>query len=380
MPSKIKMDNNDITYERKHNESYMVVEGKLLPDSYETKMINENDINALLEMTTLSIDGVNKISYRISRKETLEDFVESNDLDKENLARLIINIKIALDTLNNYLIDERHIWLSKETVYLNKGGENYHVTLCYLPIEHESIQSQFRDIMEFFLSKLTIKDREESKQVYEAYDICLKEDYTLDEVIECLQQTEDTRDEIYVEKVVLEDEGGEESYVEEIDEQEEYFAEYKDKAKSKKGLFSRLFKRTKNFVSQMNFEDSPADKETEDFIIEPDYELEEKTVLLTDTKPVGRLVYDGVNNEDDFIITKDTFRIGSGKNNDAVIKNKTVSGSHAKITKTGNDFYIMDSNSTNGSFLNNLQLVYRKPYKLRPMDKIQFATEAYIFY
>ena len=130
----------------------------------------------------------------------------------------------------------------------------------------------------------------------------------------------------------------------------------------------------------MNFEDSPADKETEDFIIEPDYELEEKTVLLTDTKPVGRLVYDGVNNEDDFIITKDTFRIGSSKNNDAVIKNKTVSGSHAKITKTGNDFYIMDSNSTNGSFLNNLQLVYRKPYKLRPMDKIQFATEAYIFY
>ena len=380
MPSKIKMDINDITYERKHNESYMVVEGKLLPDSYETKMINENDINALLEMTTLSIDGVNKISYRISRKETLEDFVESNDLDKENLARLIINIKIALDTLNNYLIDERHIWLSKETVYLNKGGENYHVTLCYLPIEHESIQSQFRDIMEFFLSKLTIKDREESKQVYEAYDICLKEDYTLDEVIECLQQTEDTRDEIYVEKVVLEDEGGEESYVEEIDEQEEYFAEYKDKAKPKEGLFSRLFKRTKNFVSQMNFEDSPADKETEDFIIEPDYELEEKTVLLTDTKPVGRLVYDGVNNEDDFIITKDTFRIGSGKNNDAVIKNKTVSGSHAKITKTGNDFYIMDSNSTNGSFLNNLQLVYRKPYKLRPMDKIQFATEAYIFY
>ena len=37
MPSKIKMDINDITYERKHNESYMVVEGKLLPDSYETK-------------------------------------------------------------------------------------------------------------------------------------------------------------------------------------------------------------------------------------------------------------------------------------------------------------------------------------------------------
>ena len=52
---------------------------------------------------------------------------------------------------------------------------------------------------------------------------------------------------------------------------------------------------------------------TEDFLVEPDYELEEKTVLLTEAKAVGKLVYDGNNNEDDFIINKDIFRIGSSK-------------------------------------------------------------------
>jgi pSer/pThr/pTyr-binding forkhead associated (FHA) protein len=132
--------------------------------------------------------------------------------------------------------------------------------------------------------------------------------------------------------------------------------------------------------TKLSFEDELPPQKTEDFIIEPDYELEEKTVLLTDSKPVGRLVYDGNSNEDDFIITKDVFTIGKSKNNDAVLKSRTVSGNHAKITKQGNDFFLTDSNSTNGSFLNSLPLVYKKPYRLKPMDVIRFASESYIFY
>ena len=129
----------------------------------------------------------------------------------------------------------------------------------------------------------------------------------------------------------------------------------------------------------MQFEDKPEPLAAEDFVIEPDYEMDEKTVLLSESKPVGRLVYDGNSNEDDFIINKDVFRIGTGKANDAIIHARTVSGNHAKITKEGNDYYLTDSNSTNGSFLNSLPLVYRKPYKLKPMDVIRFATESYIF-
>lgn len=376
------MDINDITYERKHNESYMVIEGKLMPDSYETRMIKENKIKSLLDMTTISIDGQSKISYKISRKENLEDFVEASDLTKENLTRLIINIKIALDEISNYLIDESHILLTKETVFFEKGNDSYQVSLCYLPFGSDSIQNQFRILMDFFISKLTIKDREASKSIYEAYDLCLKDDYTLDEVIECLQAGESH--EIHVEKVSFEEENDEikdfeESY-EELSIDENYISDFYNDSNEKESIISKLLGKTKGFISKMNFEDEKPKTKKDDFIIEPDYELEEKTVLLTDTKPVGRLIYDGVNNEDDFIITKDIFRIGSAKNNDAVLKAKTVSGNHAKITKTGNDFFLSDVNSTNGSFLNNLPLAYHKAYKLKPMDKIKFAGEAFIFY
>ena len=371
------MEQSKIEYERKHNESYMVIEAKTDDASYETKMIRENDIHALLNITCVSLEGVNKLSYKISRMENLEDFVESRDLDAESLSRLVLNIKIALDEISKYLIDERHILLTKETIFLEKGGDNYQVKLCYLPEDSGLIQEQFRSIMEYFISKLTISDREISKQIYAAYEICLKDDYTLNQVIECLQSIRSEKKEIYVEKVSLEDED-----VDKYDENDasEYISDYMDMEEDNEKESRKPFGRIRSFFSRLRFEDINEEKSTEDFIIEPDYELEEKTVLLTDSKPVGRLVYDGNNNEDDFMITKDIFKIGTAKGNDAVLKAKTVSGNHAKIIKEGSDYYLSDANSTNGSFLNSLPLAYRKPYKLKPMDRIKFASEAYIFY
>ena len=74
------------------------------------------------------------------------------------------------------------------------------------------------------------------------------------------------------------------------------------------------------------------------------------------------------------------FRIGSGKGNDAVLKAKTVSSNHAKIEKDGNDYYISDLNSTNSTYVNNVELPYRTKVKLKIMDKISFANVNYTFW
>ncbi len=370
----------EIAYERKHNESYMLLEGKINPNFYETKMINENNISTFLPMSCIAIDGINKLSYKISRKENLEDFIESHDLNLDMLTRIIINLQIALNEIARYLIDEQHVLLNKETIFMEKSGDSYKISLCYYPQKSGTVQEQFRELMEYFISKLTTGDRNESKQVYLAYDLCLKDDYTLEEVLDCLQEVE-TKDEIYVEKVSLDDEDDRPEEPQNYDYIDSgYMTDYYDeKPKEKKRLFGKVRESMGIFFGNLRFRDEVDVKESDDFIIEPDIDLEERTVLLSEAKAVGRLVYDGNSNEDDFIINKDIFKIGTAKNNDAVLKARTVSGSHAKITREGSDYYITDSNSLNGSFLNSLPLAYRKPYKLHPMDVIKFASESYIF-
>ena len=358
----------EISYERKHNDSYMVIDGQFL-SSHETKMIKENSIKGLLEIHEYSVDGISKLSYKISRKENLEDYLETKDLDLKLIQRIVINLQMALDEIEKYLIDEDHILLDKETVFLEKGADGPRISLCYYPKSCGSIQTQFRKLMEYMLSIYSSSDRESSKKLYEAYDITTRTDYTLKEVIQCLQEEliPELPEEIYVEKVSL-------------DETPEYISDYYDYGKQPElNIFERVLDKTKDIFSRFKKEKPEEFFENDDFVIEPDYELEERTELLSDSKPVGRLVYDGTSNEDDFIINKDIFRIGSSKNNDAVLKAKTVSGTHAKITKEGNDYFITDSNSLNGSFLNSIPLAYRKPYKLRPLDVIRFASESYIF-
>lgn len=373
----------EISYERKHNESFMVIAGNGKSIDYENKMINANHISSLLTMSSFEIDGKEKRSYTISRKENLEDYIDAHDLTIEVLERIIINLQLALDEIGKYLIDEQHIWISKESVFMEKTNDNYKLSLCYYPGEFGSVQEQFRELMGFFISKASQENRESTKLMYMAYDLCLKDDFTLEEIIDCLQdrdysepiqddldytaEPELDRPEIYVEKVTLDETPD-----------EDYLANYYDD-EPKQSFVEKFLSATKDIISKKKSVKIEEDSYSEDFLIDPDYELDERTVLLTDAKAVGKLVYDGNNNEDDFIINKDIFRIGSSKNNDAILKARTVSGNHGKITKEGDDFFLVDNNSLNGTLLNGNILSYRIPYKLKPMDIIQFATESYVF-
>lgn len=346
-------------------------------------MIEENRIDALLEVSKININGTQQYNYNISRKENLEDYLDSHDLTIDIVRRIILNIQLAYDELEKYMIDDCHIWLSKESVYLEKSYDSFKVSLCYYPKNMGNVQEQFRSIMEHLLTVVPASDKELAKVVYEAYDICLKEDYTLSEILDCISDVCEVS-EPPVEKINLrEEERTECDYIEQdyFNQQGEYISDQFDEiSQEKTSLFWQVQGAVKNFLcKKIEFKDNPI-LESDDFVIDPEnIELEQKTELLADVKPSGKLVYDGLNREEDFLVDKDVFRIGSGRANDAVLHERTVSTNHAKIVREGDDFYLSDLNSTNSTFVNNEQLVYRNPVKLRIMDRISFANVNYTF-
>lgn len=365
----------EVKYKRQHNESYMVLEINEESLGYEEKMIEENEISSLLQFSKVNFNGVQQYNYCISRKENLEDYLEARDLNLGLLQRIILNIQLGYEEIAKYLINENHIYLSKETVFLEKSNDSFKLSLCYCPMDMGSVQQQFRELMEYFLQLTSSEDRQFTEKLFSAYDLCLKNDFTISEILECLQD-DGLEDEIYVERVDPYEEVVEPAFVqgETLD---DWFENEKEK---KSGKLNHFFDSVKGFLNtRIQFNDS-YEEASEDFIVDPDYEIEEKTVLLTDVNPSGKLVYDGQNQEDDFLVNKDVFRIGSGKGNDAVLKAKTVSSNHAKIEKDGNDYYISDLNSTNSTYVNNVELPYRTKVKLKIMDKISFANVNYTFW
>ncbi|SDB37327.1 FHA domain-containing protein [Pseudobutyrivibrio sp. YE44] len=378
----------EIQYKRQHSDSFMVVDAVDTLSSYEEKMIEENAIEHLLEMKKVSVNGVLQYNYNISRKENLEDYLESHDFTLELFKRILLNLQLAYEELGKYLINERHIWLSPETVYFEKAAEAFKLSLCYYPKDMGSVQEQFRKIMEYAIKKVPSSDREFAAMLCEAYDLTLKEDYTLGEILDSLQQ--DQEECPVVQQINLRDEEPSlrtSELTEECDVEmtgyylEDDFSDVNEAdSKGPKGLINKMQQLAKGVLfKKIEFKDD-FKEEREDFVFDPDYEYEERTVLLSETKPCGKLVYDGLNQEDDFLVTKDVFRIGKSKSCDAVLHAPTVSGNHAKITREGDDYYLTDLNSTNATYINEQILPYRKAVKLNISDKIRFANVAYTFF
>jgi pSer/pThr/pTyr-binding forkhead associated (FHA) protein len=77
-----------------------------------------------------------------------------------------------------------------------------------------------------------------------------------------------------------------------------------------------------------------------------------------------------------FSFNKDNLTIGRKPENDVQIDNLAVSGHHARIDKTGNDFILTDLQSTNGTFVNHKQIV---SHTLEHGDNIQIGKHVLLF-
>ncbi len=70
--------------------------------------------------------------------------------------------------------------------------------------------------------------------------------------------------------------------------------------------------------------------------------------------------------------------IGRASDNDVVIDNKLASRHHAIIQKIKEDFFIKDTESTNGTYLNGKRIPNDKYVKLHKGDKITIGNDSFI--
>lgn len=105
-------------------------------------------------------------------------------------------------------------------------------------------------------------------------------------------------------------------------------------------------------------------------------------LISTENKVMPYIIKEGSRSVSDRIyIDKDKLLVGRDKNaTDILIMKPSVSKKHAIILKDKDEFYIIDNNSSNGTFLNSVKLEGEIRYKLKDKDKIIFANQNYNFY
>ncbi|UCH00428.1 MAG: FHA domain-containing protein [Deltaproteobacteria bacterium] len=78
----------------------------------------------------------------------------------------------------------------------------------------------------------------------------------------------------------------------------------------------------------------------------------------------------------DYSFVKENMTIGRDEGNDIVIDNMAVSGFHARIDKTGDNYILTDLQSTNGTFVNDKKII---SHKLQHKDKLTIGKHIVFF-
>ena len=91
------------------------------------------------------------------------------------------------------------------------------------------------------------------------------------------------------------------------------------------------------------------------------------------------LLYEGYEGLNNIALKSDETRIGQASEIDVVIDKPTVSRYHACILREEGEFFLMDMNSSNGTYVNNKPIAYKEKYQLKINDIIRFADIKYRF-
>lgn len=430
------MEKNEIIYERKLDGSYMKVEvdGE---DGFDEKMLMCRQIPGLLPIEKCYLNGRRQFWYNISGKQSLDTFCRVKPIGQAFLEQLVHGICDELGILDQHLVDTNCLGLEPEFVYISiQTGEFFFTAI---PGRGVCVADGFRDLMEYLLTRVDHTDGKAVQLAYDIYEKTLDEGYSIADIQASIVHAHIAETDGFSKSLPVEPEKGSathpveistpsnEKKVENIPKKvrwtDRFLAWAAGFFKNRKEKRNRSGKREENGCKTNNRAMQGAEKtqkrrqkqELPEFfyreqhkepereksgwergdaggkewrIVYPDEEEEEEiheqihpTVCLSGYResPEGVLVYEGHENFFNIRLENRSLQIGYSADSDIIIAKDTISRYHARIEVENKAYFLEDLNSTNGTFVNDKQLVYKEKRKLEPNDIVRFADVKYRF-
>lgn len=374
------MNHLEIIYERDIHKSYMKIPAQS-KEYYDEKLILVRRMEGFLSMEKCFVNGKGQYWYEISGKQALDSYCQVNEIGKELLEQLVLQICGRLELLEWNLIEASCLCLHPEVIFLDARKQEF-LFLLY-PQNEPDIFEELQGLMEYLLTKLDHKDADAVQIAYEIYERMLEGSYNivdlrnmiLDKRMKGIEIEQSVTEEYEV--VEIRQEKREDKTKQDI--REWFFGDklselyYKTLRSLQEKVKEKISIKTKEEVPEIIYPQEEISKDTE-ITIHP-------TVCLSsmDIGPRGILQYEGTEHYPDFEIGQLTCIIGKSHRVKLQIEKETISQFHAKIEWIDEEYYIEDMNSTNGTFVNEEILNYKERRVLHSGDILRFADVKYRF-
>ena len=349
----------NVHYKRDLNSNYMILtDDHPGEESYEVRMITENRIAGFLPCVSQQHEEKKEYYYEITGRQSMSLLYERRKMTHLQLQEFLRELQRILEVSSEYLLNPDRFVLDPEYIYLDSRTEKLY--LCYYPANEKTIRESFLGLAEYFLGKLDKGDAAGIEFGYDLYQRALEPNFSLAEVIH--------RHEEPAKPAAAPQEP-----------EEEELPAVREEVLEKTGSWRNFFRK------------KPKKPQIEDYLAEADRMesgavlfLREQGSVSTETSFLQEKKWDGLflKSRDpeypDFHIKENSFLIGKRKESvDGCIPVSTISRIHARITKEGSRYFLEDLNSTNGTWVDQMQL---DPYELFPMEdgmRVRFASAEY---
>ena len=178
----------EVEYKKDLRHNYMIIRG-LKDDplnTYSIKLLEHQRLKGILSLEKKIIDNEMLYYYEITGKQTLEVLLCKDAFQYKRLRTLCYNIIKVLEDAYEYLLREEDFIISQEHIYMDIISKEYN--LCYLPGYGKGIREQICSLMESLMNKVDYNDREAVLLVYRLYSISREESFTLNQMLQELQE------------------------------------------------------------------------------------------------------------------------------------------------------------------------------------------------
>jgi len=311
----------EVSYKRELDHNYLICSKERFQDSYQVGMLLHNQIPGLLECRMNMLDEKVDFYYDITSKQNLRLVLEKKRITGEELLGLLEGLQRAAQVCREYLLDADRILLNPDYIYLDP--DIWDLSFCYVPFCSQDLQEELLNLAEYLLERLERQDQKAVTLGYEFYRMAGEANASLEQVLNHWRKEEKQQQ----------------------GKQEDVSKEYAPTA----------LPEVPRSVQTMGTETVCLKKE-------------EEGLVLRSESAQGC----------DFKIKGESFLIGKKKDAvDGLIKNRGISRIHARISKEGENYYVTDLNSTNGTFLNGGRLDIHEKARIRAGDRVGFADVNY---
>ena len=387
-----------VSYQRDHTHNYMVIEEtkgihsinednlNILPQ-FELKMLECNKIPGLLNYEKLVKDGIYYSCYDISSMQPLYRLFENKEISCNYLISLIRGIFLSYESIYQYMLSDNHVLLNPKYIFINP--ETDEVRLLYTQLYDNSFDNSFLELSEYILDHVNHNDDKAVMIAYKLYKIVKNSNFTLKEIKSVLEENS------YTEIADINQSGNEISQNESLDlpfPDDNKIDIQKENAGFLKRLENKLRKsrnskiaESKESINLIPPEKPSVEKSSETPSIDDDSFDETiigKTTCMYNATPSSNrtLTYILKGKTYTHELSSLPLTVGKLKNSvDLVINESSISRIHARFIQHEGHIYLEDCNSTNGTFVNGMQLEPEERLILEIGDEIRLGNFEMIY-